>query len=208
MAEAGTGFFHPWSQDKFLDQRGMEDSSGICFAVAAIWIEQQFLAARGGGGGWENFKGYFHPESGRKTAAKLQDEHNEALESMAAEKDVKKIVIAKLVPALTYLKKSGLGQKGACVTDSLTTITDFVTAELGFYFIAAHGKDGGHAFAVHHKGPPLRSITFFDPNYGKVTWNSELYYRKEFLSFFSSVRSLVYEGELSGSTVVLRIGKL
>jgi hypothetical protein len=205
MAEAGTGFFHPWSQDTYLQTQGMDDSSGICFAVAAMWIEQRYLAAISGTSARDAFKALFASTSGKSIAMRLQDRHSEAIQShLGAEP--KFLVAAKMSPAFEYLSGSGLGQKGATVTDDLRVLTDFVEAMPGFYFIGAHGSGGGHAFAVHHRSMPARAITLFDPNYGEVTWNSELYYKKEFCAFFSMVRNLVYKGSLSGLMVVFRVG--
>lgn len=51
------------------------------------------------------------------------------------------------------------------------------------------------------------TYTLFDPNYGEVTWNSELHYRQEFAALFSNVRNAVYQGELNGVSVVVRLGK-
>lgn len=205
MAEAGTGFFHPWSQDTYLNTRGMGDSSGICYAVAAMWIEQRYLAARSGESARDAFKALFASTSGERIATGLQDQHNEAIQDhLGAEAKI--LVAAKMSPAFRYLGGSGLGQKGATVTEDLRVLTDFIEAMPGFYFIGAHGTGGGHAFAVHHRSVPTRAITLFDPNHGEVTWNSELYYKKEFCAFFSMVRNFVYKGTLSGLMVVFRVG--
>lgn len=204
MAEAGTGFFHPWSQDTYLETQGMGDSSGICYAVAAMWIEQRYLAAISGKSARDAFKALFASTSGKSIAMRLQDQHSEAIQNhLSAEP--KFLVAAKMTPAFEYLGGSGLGQKGATVTNDLRVLTDFVEAMPGFYFIGAHGPGGGHAFAVHHRSMPARAITLFDPNYGEVTWNSELYYKREFCAFFSMVRNFVYKGSLSGLMVVFRV---
>ena len=207
MAEAGTGFFSPWSQDTFLDTKGMEDSSGICYGVAAIWIPQRYLEIRGGGGaGWQAFKDFMYTESGKKAATNLQDKHESAIEKTIS-KDSKDVVAAKLLPAIEFLANSNLVRTGACVSNEGAVISEFVTSEAGYYFIAAHGPKGGHAFAVHHRSVPSPAITLFDPNEGQVTWNSELYYKKEFLSFFSMVRGIIYRKELDSAAVVIRIGR-
>lgn len=205
MAEAGTGFFHPWSQDTYLNTQGMEDSSGICYAVCAMWIEQRYLAARSGESSRDAFKRLFASTSGKRIATHLQEEHHEALaQNEGAEP--KKIVAAKMTPAFRYLGNSGLVHKGATVTDDLRVMSDFIESSPGFYFIGAHGPHGGHAFAVHHRAAPIRSMTLFDPNHGEVAWTSELYYKQEFCAFFSLVRSLIYKGDLDGLMVVFRVG--
>lgn len=205
MAEAGTGFFHPWSQDKYLDTQGMEDSSGICYAVCAMWIEQRYLAAKSGESSRDAFKRLFASTSGKSIATGLQEEHEVAIrQHRGAEPKI--IVAAKMSPAFTYLSRSGLVQMGATVTKDIRVMTEFIEASPGFYFVGAHGPGGGHAFAVHHRAAPIRSITLFDPNHGEVAWTSELYYKKEFAAFFSLVRKLVYDGELDGLMVVFRVG--
>ncbi len=204
MAEAGTGFFHPWSQDTYLDTQGMQDSSGICYAVAAMWIEQRYLAARSGESPREAFKTLFASESGKRIATTLQERHNTAI-GRYRQAEPKILVAAKMSPAFEHLARSGLRQAGGTVSSDLRVMTDFVESSPGFYFVGAHGPGGGHAFAVHHRSHPLRSLTLFDPNYGEVTWNSELYYKKEFASFFSLVRTLVYRGDLDGLMVVFRV---
>lgn len=206
MAEAGTGFFSPWSQDTYLDNNGMNDSSGICYAVAAMWIEQRYLAALSGESPRAAFRGLFASTSGKTIATRLQNEHADAIQEHL-DSEPKMIVAAKMVPALRYLGESGLSQQGATVATDLRVITDFVDSMPGFYFIGAHGTGGGHAFAVHHRSPPSRAITLFDPNYGEVTWNSELYYKKEFAAFFSNVRNFVYKGKLSSIMLGLRISR-
>lgn len=205
MAEAGTGFFHPWSQDKYLDTHGMADSSGICYAVCAMWIEQRYLAARSGESSRNAFTRLFASESGKNIATALQSAHNDAI-GLHAGAEPKRIVAAKMAPAAGHLAKSGLVHKGATVTNDSRVVFDFIESVPGFYFIGAHGPHGGHAFAVHHRSVSRRSMTLFDPNYGEVTWTSELYYKQEFCAFFSLVRKLVYKGDLDGLMVVSRFG--
>lgn len=205
MAEAGTGFFRPWSQDTYLNTQGMQDSSGICYAVCAMWIEQRYLAARSGESFRDAFKRLFASESGKRIATRMQDEHHEALAQNVGAKP-KKIVAAKMVPAFRYLGSSGLVHQGATVTEDPRVMSEFIESSPGFYLVGAHGPRGGHAFAVHHRTAPIRSLTLFDPNYGEVTWTSELYYKQEFCAFFSLVRSLIYQGDLDGLLVVFRVG--
>lgn len=111
MAEAGTGFFHLWSQERYLSTQGMDDSSGICYAVAAMWIEQRYLAAKSGESSRDAFKALFASNSGKTIATRLQEDHQEAIREHAGA-EPKILIAAKMMPAFRHLSGSGLGQMG------------------------------------------------------------------------------------------------
>jgi hypothetical protein len=185
----------------------MEDSDGICLAVAAIWIQQRYLARKGGQPMRQAFKDFLVTSSGQRIASDLQDRHESARAAgVQAGGSEKEILAQKTKPAIDYVKKSGLGMSGATVCKDLRVMSEFICATQGYYLIAVHGSGGGHAFAVHHRSITEHAITLFDPNYGEVTWNFKDHYKKDFLAFFASLRSVIYQNELSGTMAIFRIG--